>query len=72
MARNVQVKVILPGRGSGLICYVVSTLDQAWPWVVDTLHTVFGFKILKVLEFFLLKVCEVTDQQHQYQHLGWC
>lgn len=56
MARNIQVKLILPDRGSGLIRYVVSTLDQTWRWVVDTLHTVFGFKILKVLEFFLLKV----------------
>lgn len=59
--------MVFPGRGKGLTRYVVSTLGQTWRGTVGTLHGVSGFKILKVLEFFLLKVWEVTDQQHQHQ-----
>lgn len=65
------MNVSLPGRGKGLTHYIVSALGQTWRGEVDTLHCVFGFMTLKILEFFLLKVCEVTDQQQQ-QQLGWC
>lgn len=48
--------MVLPGRGKGLIRYVVSTLGKTWRGAVGTLHGVSAFKTLKVLEFFLLRV----------------
>lgn len=65
------MSVTLPGRGTGLTHDIVGTLGQTRHGVVNTLHCVLGFKILRVLEFLLLKMCEVADQQQQYQ-LEWC
>lgn len=65
------MSVTLPGRGTSLTHDVVGTLGQTRHGLVNTLHCVLSFKILRVLEFLLLKVCEVADQQQQQQQLGW-